>query len=201
MKKIIKQAPTIMEKHNALGVYFSIDEGYPAVPYGAIKYFEKYGYLLVKDLYNSGYFKNDYDKILRKNNICSIFSEDYYKCFEEIKNILESVFDTSLYKKSYYDKFFTTSSGNLDYFNQNSNICVRYQLSSNSNKTIVYIETDTNEIHEVNLCNGGALIYKNNIERKVSIKNVGDSNNVIKKLIPNNFFSHQIFFNYDYCSR
>ena len=199
MNEIIKQSPPIMEKHNSLGVYFSIDEGYPAVPYGASQYFEKYGYMLVKDLYNTRYFKNHQYENLRKNNVFSIFSQEYYKCFEEIKNILESVLNANLYKKSYYDKFYTSSSGNLNHFNQNSDICVRYQLSSKSNKTIVYIKTDTEEIHQVNLCDGGALIYKNSLERNITIKNVRDSNNLFKKIIPNNFFSHQIFFHYDYC--
>jgi hypothetical protein len=176
MDKNYKQFPPIMEGLLDFGVEIklSLDFGSSAAPNGTIDFFDKYGYLVIDDL-----FKFD-----GKNH------EDGCKLIEKI---LTEKIKLSIEKENNYECLFTSKNTSVPKIK--SDLSAIYQHYTNLDSVPLYIETRNKEHHCVAL-NPGRIIV---IDNKLKISYCPSFLNKIKnKLKTVRYYFHQVIFGYNF---
>ena len=225
-KEMVEPKP-IMEQYNKYheqGLQCSIDPGAPAVPQGAREYFDRHGYLIIKNLYDpkelyhpvpqergqidywgkeSDQF-NHYPKEYQVNGSLSRYNYPQYREIEsKIRMILEDILGEKLYTTYYYDRYYFV--GQRLNRHSDRDICkisVSIQISTNAFiPWPLCIEDSYGEECSINLKDGWGLLYKG-CEREHWRDPLQSRYNKFGRLINRIFrkdddtYHHQIFFHY-----
>lgn len=189
-----------MEQFNAYheqGLQCSIDFGGSAVPFGAREYFEKYGYIIIKNLWDP---KALYDPIPKRNKDTKIKREQTskYKFLQaKIRKILEDILGETLYSDICYDCFYFERHRVDEHSNEDENkVIVSIQASTNLDSPWpFYIETSNGECHSIDLEDGWAILYNTSMTWRESFKS---NLNIFQKLFSkrDELYCHQIYYHY-----
>jgi len=219
VKPIMEQ----FNKYHQQGLQCSIDPGAPAVPLGAREYFDRHGYLIIKNLYDpkelyssiseeSGQityygsvdrFHHNPDEIQVPGSLSRYNHPQYKEAHIKIRLILEDILGEKLYNTYYYDRTYRRGQRLVRHKDRDAcEISVSIQISTNSVMPWPFcIETPNGEEHSVNLQNGWGLLYKG-CEREhwrepleSRYTKLGQFWNKIRR-IKDDTYHHQIFFHY-----
>lgn len=177
-KPIFKSFDKYKEKNLECSV---ISEESSIIP-GAKEYFDKYGYLIIKNLYDP---KKLYSKVPKERGSITYFgSINEYKFTEEelqvpgsfarynhpdykivhtkIRLILEDILGEKLYNTYYYDRFYFAGQELKRHSDRDScEISVSVQISTNSpNPWLFFIQNSEGEENFAHLQNGWGVLYK-----------------------------------------
>lgn len=184
-KEMVESKP-IMEqfnKYHQQGLHCSIDPGAPAVPQGAREYFDKHGYMIIKNLYdpkelfhpvpkergqmnwwgkNINEFTHCPDEMQVPGSLARYTHPQYREAHTKIRLILEDILGEKLYNTYYYDRFYFAGQRLVRHSDRDAcEISVSVQISTNASKPWPFcIETPSGEERFANLENGWGLLYK-----------------------------------------
>jgi hypothetical protein len=224
-KEMVESKP-IMEQFNKYyqqGLQCSIDPGAPAVPEGARDYFNKHGYLIIKNLYDPkelytpvpkergqinyfgsiDSFRHDSNEMQVPGSLARYSYPQYKQAHTKIRLILEDILGEKLYNTYYYDRFYFVGQRLVRHNDRNAcEISVSIQISANTKKSWPFcIETPNNDEHFANLYDGWGILYKG-CERdhwRDSLRSrYNNFEKICNKLIGKNddTYHHQVFFHY-----
>jgi hypothetical protein len=174
MSKNYTLFPPIMEGIFGEDLRFSIDFGSESAPGGSISFFEKYGYIVIEGLGRIPENEESSDRIL---------------------NVLSKYLNFKLEKSSYYGMIFTNK--NIDSSLPKYDIVVCSQNNSNLKLVPIYVTTKNKQNHCVNLEPGRIIIYDKSVKIKRYNPNMNIFHRWLNKLIPNQYYFYQSFFNYN----
>lgn len=166
--------PPIMEGIFGENLRFSLDFGSESAPGGSISFFKKYGYVVIEGLGKISENEESSDRIL---------------------NILSRYLNFNLEKNSHYSIMFTNK--NIDSSLPKYDIVVCSQNISNLNLVPIYITTKNGQKHCINLEPGRIIIYDKSVKIKRYSPNMNIFHRLVNKLIPNQCYFYQLFFNYN----
>ena len=173
MKKDFKLFPPMMEGVPVLGAMFSLDYGSNPAPEGSIDFLERYGYVLIRDLYK--------------------FEDwDYDKFFDYLDNILKKYLKMDVEKGEYQDLLYTNK--DLSVPKSTSKLTAVYQHHTNLKETSCYIETKNKENHLVYLNRGDIIIFDDETKIRYQERKIF---NILDKFKPIQHYFHQIVFNFN----
>lgn len=224
-KEMVESNP-IMEQFNKYceqGLQCSIDPGDPAVPFGAREYFDRHGYMIIKNLcdpkelftpvpeergqikyYGSiNLFMHDPNEMQVAGSLSRYSHPQYKEMHTKIRLILEDILGEKLYNTYYYDRFYFVGQKLVRHSDRDAcEISVSVQISTNSNKPWPFcIETSSGEERFANLQDGWGLLYKG-CEREHWRDALESRHSKLRKLWNKIFkkeddtYHHQIFFHY-----
>ena len=225
-KELIEVEPTLetFKKYQKQDLQCSVDPGDSAVPEGAREYFNRHGYLIIKNLYNPTelyhpvpsirgsikYFGSK-DKFVHepeeKQVVGSVarYSHPQYKTIHtNIRLILQDILGKELYNTYYYDRYYFAGQ-RLDRHSDRDacEVSVSVQVSTNSDQPWPFcIETPNGEERACTLQNGWGLLYKgcerqhwrDPLKSRYTRKRDKLKNWITKK--KDDTYHHQIFFHY-----
>jgi hypothetical protein len=219
----VKPIMELFNKYNDIDLRCSIDSNDDAVPKGARDYFNRYGYLIIQNLFNPEelfdevpvqrgqitYYgsleKYSYsEEELQVNGSLSRYNHPRYKeAHSKIRLILEDILGQKLYNTYYYDRFYFSGQKLCRHIDRDAcEISVSIQVSTNSTNSWPFcIETHNGEERFCNLQNGWGILYKG-CEREHWRDSLQSRHNKLKKLTNNilkkkdDTYHHQIFFHY-----
>lgn len=217
-QKAIRSNP-VMELDLATNCYVSIEPSCDPGAFGARVFFEKYGYMVIRGIWNPQEFQetppkergliNYYGKVdkfsytpleQQVNGSLARYNHPKYKyAHSQIRLKLQKILGQELYNTYYYDRFYFA--GQRLYRHSDRDACeisLTYQIGSNSQKPWpIYFETPQREEKYVLLNDGDAVLYKG-CERDHWREPLPFNNNLIKRLMkkPDDTFHHQVFFHY-----
>lgn len=214
----------VLENYYSLGCYVSIKP--PCLPVekgSAIEFFNKYGYLVVRGIYDhknlveippkergSFSYYGSIDKFTHEdveqqvNGSLSRYNYPKYKdAHTKIKLKLQEILGEELYKTYYYDRFYFSNQRLTRHTDRDScEISFTLQISSNSNKKWpIFFKTPKGEERYVLLEDGDGIIYKGcDIEHWR--EPLPSRHKLVKKFInkltfkKDDTYHHQVFFHY-----
>lgn len=207
----------LMEMNNATGLYCSSLPVGGSSFEGTNAYFEKYGYILVKNLYDPkelyhevpkergqiNYF-GSVDKFNHIPEECQVngslarYSHPQYKYpHSQIRLRLEKILGEKLYNTYYYDRFYFPGQELTRHKDRDAcEISVTVHISSNSKKDWpIWFKTPEGEERFASMEPGDGVIYKGcDIEHWREPFN--PYRNSLEKFFKKNYYYHQIFFHY-----
>ena len=223
MSKMIEVNPIFEQFNKYPGLFCSIDPGDEAVPYGARDYFNRHGYLIIKNLYDPkelytsvpsergqinyygsvDRYHHNPDEIQVPGSLARYSYPKYKQAHTKIRLILEDLLGEKLYNTYYYDRFYFTGQRLVRHSDRGScEISVSVQISTNAVKPWPFcIETPNGEERFANLQNGWGLLYKG-CEREHWRDPLKTRHNKKQRLLNKIFkkeddtYHHQIFFHY-----
>ena len=201
----------------------SIDRGDDPVPKGAKDFFDRHGYLIIKNLYDPeelfdlvpsergqiNYYGSidKYESVPDERQVPGSLARYTHPKYKEvhlkIRLILEDILGEKLYNTYYYDRFYFAGQ-KLDRHSDRDSceISVSVQISTNSTRPWPFcVETPNNQEHAVIIGNGSGVLYKG-CERqhwRDSLSSrYGRFQRFMNKLKKKNddTYHHQIFFHY-----
>lgn len=217
-KKPILSNPC-MELDIPSGCYVSVEHPCDPGALGARVFFDKYGYVLIRGIWDPKEFQeeppkergqiNYYGKVNKFSHIpleqqvngsLARYSHPKYKyAHSQIRLKLQQILGKELYNTYYYDRFYF--SGQRLYRHTDRDACeisLTYQISSNSkNPWFICFETPEGEEKYVELQDGDAVLYKG-CERDHWREPLPSNLNFIDRLLKkkDTTYHHQIFFHY-----
>lgn len=224
-KEMVESKP-IMEqfnKYHQQGLQCSIDPGAPAVPLGAREYFDRHGYMIIKNLYDPkelfhevpkergqinyfgsvDRFNHNPDEMQVPGSLARYTHPQYKEAHTKIRLILEDILGEKLYNTYYYDRFYFAGQRLVRHSDRDAcEVSVSVQISTNADKPWPFcIETPSGEERFANLEDGWGLLYKgcerqhwrDPLESRYT-KFGKILNKVLRK--PDDTYHHQIFFHY-----
>jgi hypothetical protein len=217
-QKMTKSSPT-MELDIPSGCYVSIEHPCEPGALGARKFFKKYGYMVIRGLWNPEEFQEEPPKERGQINYFGKVDKFYHEPLEQqvngslaryrhpkfkyahsqIRLKLQKILGEELYNTYYYDRFYFA--GQRLYRHTDRDACeisLTYQISSNTKKPWgICFETSTGEEKYVLLQDGDAVLYKG-CERDHWREPLQSNLNFIQKLLgkKDTTYHHQIFFHY-----
>ena len=217
-KKPIQSNPC-MELDMPSGCYVSIEPPCEAGALGARQFFDKYGYMLIRGLWNPTEFQEEPPEIRGQINYhgkVDKFSHDeeekqvkgslaryshpkFKYAHSQIRLKLQKILGEDLYNTYYYDRFYFAGQRLFRHTDRDAcEISLTYQISSNSKEPWpICFETPEGEEKYVLLNDGDAVLYKG-CERDHWREPLPPNNGLIKRLMkkPDDTYHHQIFFHY-----
>jgi hypothetical protein len=197
----MKEAKPIMEQFNLYAkqeLLCSIDIGDDVVPQGSLNFFNRHGYMIIKNLYDTSKFNG---KNKRKNLNLSF---DYEECQSTINIILQNVLDKRLLNCGYCEKIYFS---NEEHIKNNMkceyDLAVNLQISSNlEHSNPLFVKTLNGENIYVESQNGQGILWMN---KKVNtwMNKIEEKYNKFEKFIKkffmnkNSYYHHAIFY-YNY---
>jgi len=163
-----------MEVIPGLDASISMDYNSDPAPYGAVDFYKKYGYFILKDLYD--------------------FKHDYNEFFDYLTDALKEHLKFDVEKINYSDILFLNN--NLDMPSEKSELTAIYQHYTNRSEIPTYIRTENGEDHVTYLSQGYILVHNNNTD--VHYHKLSEDEKLMKKSDPIEYYFHQIFFNYKF---
>jgi hypothetical protein len=184
-KEMVESKP-IMEqfnKYHEQGLQCSIDPGDPPVPIGAREYFDRHGYMIIKNLYDPkelyhpvpkergqmNWWGKKIDQFTHseveaqvEGSLARYSHPQYSEIHSKIRLILEDILGEKLYNTYYYDRFYFAGQRLVRHSDRHAcEISVSVQISTNANKPWPFcIETPSGEERFANLQDGWGLLYK-----------------------------------------
>ena len=217
-KKMIASHPS-MEMDFDTNCQVSVEYPCKSPTLGCREYFKKYGYLIIKNLYDPKEFREDppnergsfyyYGKIDRfshdpeEGQVNGSLARYNYPKFRyahsQIRLKLEKIIGEELYNTYYYDRFYF-SGQRLDRHTDRDacEISLTYQISANSKKKWpICVQTPDGEERYIELNDGDAVLYKG-CEIDHWREPLFSRHNFIQKLLIKNddTYHHQVFFHY-----
>lgn len=216
----------IMKKFNKYaeqGLQCSIDPGAPDVPEGARQYFKKYGYLIIKNLWNPeelyhpvpkergqinyygsvDKFHHNPEEIQVNGSLARYSHPQYKEIHSKIRLILQDILGEELYNTYYYDRFYFKGQRLVRHRDRDAcEVSVSVQISSNTNQLWPFcLQTLEGKEIAANLQDGWGLLYmgcnvehwRDPLESRYS-KFETIKNKILRK--PDDTYWHQIFFHY-----
>ena len=221
-QKAIRSNP-VMELDLATKCYVSIEPPCDAGALGARVFFEKYGYMVIRGIYDPKEFQetppkergqiNYYGKVdkfsyipleQQVNGSLARYNHPKYKyAHSQIRLKLQKILGKELYNTYFYDRFYWKSQKLYRHTDRDAcEISLTYQISSNSKKPWpIYFETPQGEEKYVELQDGDAVLYKG-CERDHWREPLPSRYNIIQKFkrrvknLPDDTYHHQVFFHY-----
>lgn len=220
-KKPIESRPC-MELDIPSSCYVSVEHPCPPGALGAREFFEKYGYMVIRGIWDPKEFQeeppkergqiNYYGKVDKFSHIpleqqvngsLARYSHPKYKyAHSQIRLKLQQILGQELYNTYYYDRFYFQ--GQRLYRHTDRDACeisLTYQISSNAEPWGICFETPAGEEKYVLLQDGDAVLYKG-CERDHWREPLKSKYNKIQRVIrkfkkqPDDTYHHQIFFHY-----
>jgi len=216
-KKPILSKPC-MELDMPSGCYVSIEHPCDAGALGARAFFEKYGYMVIRGIYDPTEFqelppkergqisyygkvnKFSHDPLEKQvNGSLARYSHPKFKyAHSQIRLKLEKILGQELYNTYYYDRFYFA--GQRLYRHTDRDACeisLTYQISSNTKKSWgICFETPQGDEKYVELQNGDAVLYKGCERDHWREKLPSNYNWYQRKLKEDDTYHHQVFFHY-----
>lgn len=222
-KKMERSNPCL-ELDLSTNCYVSVEHPCPAGGLGAREFFDKYGYMIIRGLWDPKEFQeeppkergqiNYYGKEDKFSHIpveqqvngsLARYSHPKYKyAHSQIRLKLEKIIGKELYNTYYYDRFYWT--GQRLYRHTDRDACeisLTYQISSNAKKPWpICFETPDGQEKYVELNDGDAVLYKGcerDHWREPLPSNLSPLQRLINKVTGKKDESsthHQIFFHY-----
>jgi hypothetical protein len=184
-KEMVESKP-IMEqfnKYHEQGLQCSIDPGAAAVPVGAREYFDKHGYMIIKNLYDpkelyhpvpkergqinywgkrTDQFNHFPEEQQVNGSLARYTHPQYREIHSKVRMILEDILGEKLYNTYYYDRFYFAGQRLFRHSDRDAcEISVSIQISTNASKPWPFcIETPSGEERFANLQDGWGLLYK-----------------------------------------
>jgi hypothetical protein len=224
-KEMVESRP-IMEqfnKYHQQGLQCSIDPGALPVPFGAREYFDRHGYMIIKNLYDPkklyhhvpkergqinyygsvDCFQHNPDEMQVPGSLARYTHPQYKKAHTEIRMILEDILGEKLYNTYYYDRFYFTGQRLVRHSDRDAcEISVSIQISTNAiNPWPFCIETAQGEECFANLQDGWGLLYKG-CEREHWRDQLRSRYSRLGKFVnkirgkEDDTYHHQVFFHY-----
>lgn len=221
---MIEVKPVFEQFNKYPGMLCSIDFGSREVPYGARDYFNKYGYLIIKNLYDP---KKLYDEVPKERGQFSYFNSidkyeylpveqqvngsvsryshpKYKQIHSEIRLILQDILGIDLYNTYYYDRFYFPGQELVRHKDRGScEISVSIQISRSNRKSSWTFCAKTLEGNEssISLNDGDGILYMGcEVEHwRTSLPKSHNLLRRIKNKITGKYdpdYHHQIFFHY-----
>jgi len=223
-KQMIESRP-VMELDIPTGCYVSIDPPCEPGALGAREFFQKYGYMIIRGIWDPEEFQEDMNDLpkergqysyrgkidkfvinpeIQVQNSLSRYNHPKYKyAHSQIRMILEDILGEKLYNTYYFDRFYFVNQRLFRHTDRNScEISLTYQINTNSKEPWgICFQTPDGEEKYVNLNNGDAVLYKGcDIEhwREPLKSRYNLVERLIRKVkkIEDDTFHHQIFFHY-----
>jgi hypothetical protein len=217
-KKPICSSPT-MELDATTGCYVSIEHPCDAGALGAREFFKKYGYMVIRNIYDHkefvetppkergqiNYFgkidKFSYEPLEQQvNGSLARYNHPKFKyTHSQIRLKLQKILGEKLYNTYYYDRFYFA--GQRLYRHTDRDACeisLTYQISSNSKEPWpICFETPKGEEKYVLLNDGDAVLYKG-CERDHWREPLPSNLSLIDKIKrkKDDTYHHQVFFHY-----
>lgn len=224
-KKMVESNP-IMEqfnKYHEQGLQCSIDPGAPAVPLGAREYFDRHGYMIIKNLYDPkelfhpvpkergqinyygsvDRFNHNPDECQVPGSLARYSHPQYKEAHAKIRLILEDILGEKLYNTYYYDRYYFAGHRLVRHSDRDAcEVSVSVQISTNASKPWPFcIETPNGEERFANLQDGWGLLYKGcerDHWRDPLESRYGKLERFVNKIRKkdDDTYHHQIFFHY-----
>jgi hypothetical protein len=224
-KKTVEYSPILEQfnKYSNQGLYCSIDKNAPPAPFGSREYFERHGYVIIKNLYDPkelyepvpnergqinyfgsvDNFRHTPDEMQVPGSIARYSHPKYKQIHTNIRLILEDILGEKLYNTYYYDRFYFAGQRLIRHKDRDAcEISVSVQVSSNSSKPWPFcIETPNEEERSLNLQDGWGLLYKG-CEREHWRDPLKSRHSKFKRILNkisrkrDDTYHHQIFFHY-----
>jgi hypothetical protein len=221
-KKPIRSIPC-MELDIPTECYVSIEPPCDPGAFGARVFFEKYGYMIIRNIWDPKDFKEEppkergqinyygkenkfsVDPIERQVNgsLARYRHPKFSYAHSQIRLKLEKILGEELYNTYYYDRFYFK--GQRLYRHTDRDACeisLTYQISSNSNEPWpIYFQTPDGEEKYVELKDGDAILYKGRERdhwREPLKSRYGRIKRMLNKISfkKDDTYHHQIFFHY-----
>lgn len=216
-KQMIQSIPAT-EMDLETDCYVSLEYPCESAVLGAREFFKKYGYMIIKGLWDPKEFQenvpehrgqfNYYGKVDRftyeplenqvKGSLARYNHPKFKYAHSQIRLKLQKILGEELYNTYYYDRFYF--SGQRLYRHTDRDACeisLTYQISSNSKKPWpICFQTPDGEERYVELNDGDAVLYKG-CERDHWREPLPSNCNRIQKLFKgDDTYHHQLFFHY-----
>lgn len=221
-KKPIESKPCL-ELDIPSGCYVSVEHPCESAAVGARDFFEKYGYMVIRGIWNSEEF---YEQPPEERGLINYFgkADKFYHDPEEkqvagslsryshpkykyihsqIRLKIEKILGQQLYNTYYYDRFYFVGQRLFRHIDRDAcEISLTYQISTNSNEPWgICFETPQGEEKYVNLQNGDAVLYKGcerDHWREPLKSKYGILDRIKRKIFKHDddTYHHQIFFHY-----
>lgn len=220
---MIEVTPIFEQFNKYLGMYCSIDPGDETVPFGARDYFNRHGYLIVKNLYDPSELYNEvpkergqfnyfestelYNYIPVESQVEGSISRYSYPKYKQIRTnirlILQDILGMELYNTYYYDRFYFAGQELKKHKDRDScEISVSVQISKTSKESWPFcLTTLKGKDVSIPMNNGDGLIYMGcDVEHwRDPLKKSHSTFRRIKNKLLNKYdpdYHHQIFFHY-----
>jgi hypothetical protein len=217
-KKPILSNPC-MELDIPSGCYVSIEHPCEPGALGAREFFNKYGYMVIRGIWDPKEFQEEppkergqinyfgkIDKFIHNpiegqvNGSLARYSHPKYKyAHSQIRLKLEKILGKELYNTYYYDRFYFSGQRLYRHTDRDScEISLTYQISSNSKKLWpICFETPDGQEKYIEMEDGDSVLYAG-CERDHWREPLHSDRNLIKKImrIKDDTYHHQIFFHY-----
>jgi hypothetical protein len=220
---LVKPIMEQFNKYHEQGLQCSIDPGAPGVPEGAKQYFKKYGYLIIKNLWNPkelyatvpkergqinyygsvDKFHHDPEERQVNGSLARYSHPQYKEIHSKIRLILQDILGEELYNTYYYDRFYFKGQRLVRHKDRDAcEVSVSVQISSNANQPWPFcLQTLEGKEIAANLQDGWGLLYmgcevehwRDPLESRYS-KLGRLTNKVLRK--DDDTYWHQIFFHY-----
>ena len=184
-KEMVNADPILEQfnKYHEQGLSCSIDRGDRQVPHGARDYFDRHGYMIIKNLYDAkelyrpvpeergqinywgkekGQFNYFPEETQVNGSLATYTHPQYRQAHTNIRLILEDILGEKLYNTYYYDRYYFAGQRLFRHADRDAcEISVSIQISSNRSKPWPFcIETPIGEERFCNLKDGWGLLYK-----------------------------------------
>mgnify|MGYP003110326677 CR=1 FL=1 len=173
----------MFNKYHKQNLQCSIDEGAPPVPFGAREYFDRHGYMIIKNLYDPKklyrpvpqergqitYWGKRLDEFIYQEeeqqvngSIATYTHPQYREAHNQVRFILEDILGEKLYNTYYYDRYYFKGQRLVRHRDRDAcEISVSIQISSNRESPWSFgIETPNGKELACNLQDGWGLLYK-----------------------------------------
>ena len=184
-KEMVNADPILEQfnKYHEQGLSCSIDRGDRQVPHGARDYFDRHGYMIIKNLYDAkelyrpvpeergqiNYWGKEKDQFnyfpeeTQVNGSLATYTHPQYRqANTNIRLILEDILGEKLYNTYYYDRYYFAGQRLFRHADRDAcEISVSIQISNNRKEPWPFcIETPSGEERFCNLEDGWGLLYK-----------------------------------------
>lgn len=216
-KKPIRSNPC-MELDIPTDCYVSVEHPCEPGAFGAREFFERYGYMVIRGLWDPKEFQevppkergqiNYYGKLDRfehteierqvNGSLARYNHPKYSYAHSQIRLKLEKILGQELYNTYYYDRFYFVGQRLYRHTDRDScEISLTYQISSNAKKPWpICFETPDGQEKYVELNDGDAVLYKG-CERDHWREPLESNSNFFERLLKkDDTYHHQIFFHY-----
>lgn len=203
--KNIKEINPVMEQFNLYakqGLLCSIDLDDECVPKGAVDFFNRHGYLIMKNLCDAKEIKKNISNFRRKNKLKNL-NLTYIKYQSEIGKILQDLFEKEIISAGYCEKITFIDNEIVNDYKQNEyEFSVNLQISSNLNSPFrLYLQSLLGQKNYINHQDDLGILLN---DKKIDIwsDKIETKYNSIEKfirkifLMPDNTYQHQVIFYY-----
>ena len=217
------QSNSCLELDVSSDCYVSVEHPCEIGALGAREFFEKYGYMVIRGIWDPEEFQeeppqergqiNYYGKVDKFSHIpleCQVpgslarYSHPKYKyAHSQIRLKLEKILGQQLYNTYYYDRFYFVGQRLFRHTDRDAcEISLTYQISTNSNKPWgICFETPDGQEKYINLENGDAVLYRGcdrDHWREPLKSKYGFFERIKRKYrkLGDDTYHHQIFFHY-----